>query len=272
MKPIILNEKEQKKLFEDLYKQLVEKLKSYTFDDEGELTVSTKLGEKAKEKVKLIYSPMAYLRMRTLVDKFDSEISWFGLVKRLDKKAFYIYDVLVCKQKVNGGKVDTEDDDMLDFITNLTDEQSENMFFQAHSHVNFPTRASGTDMQNQEDILNGMPGHEGFYIFQIWNKKGEISTYLYDLDNNTFYDKNDVEMQIQDEVYGSLDAFLEYAKKLVGKIEIRPTVYQKGQWGYSGNYRDAYYGGYYDYPKYPAADYDEDDFEGVTKNELGKKL
>lgn len=212
MKPIYLNEETKTKLFEKFAGEFMKHLNQGCFEGKSSFTFTADLGTKAKNKIKIVYTPEAYLKMMKLVASFDSEVSWFGLVDRKSPTEFYVYDVLVCKQQVSGAKVDTKDEDMVEFICSLTDEQSDHMHFQAHSHVNFDTFASGTDLQNQEDILGNMPGHEGFYIFQIWNKKGDINTYLYDLDNNVFYDRNDVEVKID-----GLDAFIDSATKLVEK-------------------------------------------------------
>ena len=214
MRPIELDMKEKAKIFKELSVKFAEMLDGFTYSKSGKFEFSFDISKKLKNKIQLIYTPGAWLRMRRLVDSFSTEIGWFGLVQRLEKDKFLIYDVLVCKQQVSGAKVDTEDDDMIEFISGLTDEQSRDMHFQAHSHVNFSVDASGTDMENQADILNTIPGHEGFYIFQIWNKRGEINTYLYDLDDNMFYDRNDVEIKIQDP-YGTLDDFIKEAEKKV---------------------------------------------------------
>ena len=79
--------------------------------------------------------------------------------------------------------------------------------------MNFDTVASGVDTDNQLDVISNM-GSKGFYIFQIWNKKGDINTYLYDLDNNIFYDKKDIELEIEDEK-GTLDEWVTSTKALV---------------------------------------------------------
>lgn len=218
MRPINISNEERASIAAKMLEELGKKLNEYTFGDSTSFKFEASFCEKLKDKIRIAYTPTAYLRMSSLVDEFDSEISWFGLVEKKSPKLYRVYDVLVCKQQVDGGKVDTKDEDMLDFISNLTDEQSDHMHFQAHSHVNFDTKASGTDMQNQADILASMPGHEGFYIFQIWNKRGSINTYLYDLDENCFYDKNDIELVIEDPDYEDMDLFVAEARSKVEKI------------------------------------------------------
>ena len=292
MRPIKLNEKEKTTLMDKMIKQFIETLDNYTFGGSTKISFEANIGGKLKDKIKLVYSPKAWLRMNALVKNFDSEISWFGLVAETDDPMiYYIYDVLVCKQQVNGVKVDTEDEDMLEFISNLTEDQSDHMHFQAHSHVNMSTSASGTDLQNQADILANMPGNEGFYIFQIWNKRGEISTYFYDLSKNVFYDKDDVEIIVEDEDYGTLDDFVSEAKSLVTGIKVKTEKqdfkkdnqvkeFPKSKYYYGGGYgyEDGYWYPGYGYTSYlynnrdPFADYEDDEPEEELEDELSEKL
>ena len=258
MKPINLPEKTQIKLFEQFIEKFKEEMKNYAFNDSASITIKTNFNEVAKDKVRILYTQEAFLRMQALVDFFDTEVAWYGLCERLDEKTFRVYDVKLCKQYVNGAKVDTEDEDTLEFFSNLTDEEAEHMHFQAHSHVRMSTGASGTDMQNQADVVHNM-GKTGFYIFQIWNKSNDINTYLYDLDNNVFYDRKDVLIDIEDS-YGTLDDFLASVADLV--VEKKATYQYSGYNGYYNNqsktpkkneekkeekaYSPTYLGDYYD--------------------------
>lgn len=277
MRPLRLNDKEKSELINKLLKQFMASLDNYTFGNSTKISFEANIGGKLKEKIKLVYSPSAWLKMNALVENFASEVSWFGLVDKTDDPlVYYIYDVLVCKQQVNGAKVDTEDDDMFEFLSGLSDEQADHLHFQAHSHVNMSTSASGTDLQNQADILANMPGNDGFYIFQIWNKRGDINTYFYDLTNNVFYDKDDVEILIEDETFGTIDDFVDDAKKLVSGItpakkkqEASKSEKQKGNvYYYGGGY--GYEDGYY-YPGYGYSSYlnnysnELDDDEGMVE-------
>ena len=227
MKPIKLTEEMKLALFQEVMKKFDEQMNSYGFNTtDANISVKTNFSKQAEEKVVISYTQQAYLRMRELVQFFDSEVAWYGLVEQIDPLHYYVYDVKVCKQYVNGTKVDTEDEDMFEFFSNLTDEEAEHMHFQAHSHVNMSTSASGTDVQNQEDIMKNLSG-KGFYIFQIWNKKDDISTYLYDLDNNVFYDSKDVLIDIE-----GVDDFIVSVADLVQKIATT-YPYQGNSKGYT---------------------------------------
>ena len=233
MKPINLSEEATLKLFEEFVAKFKEEIKKYAFNDSMSLSVKTNFNKIAEEKVVVRYTQEAFLRMQALVDFFDSEVAWYGLCERLGEKEFRVYDVKVCKQTVSGAKVDTEDEDTLEFFNSLTDDEAEHMHFQAHSHVKMSTGASGTDLQNQEDVVRNM-GKTGFYIFQIWNKSNDINTYLYDLDNNVFYDRKDVCIEIEDAL-GTLDDFICSISDLV--VEKKTYPYQFG-----GN--NSYYNNY----------------------------
>jgi len=255
MKHIQLTDKEKEDLFLKFFNKFKKELDDYIFNvTDKTITVKTDVSEVAKEKVNIIFTQDAYLKMQALVEFFDTEVGWYGLVDKIDDKNYKVYDVKVCKQYVDGAKVDTEDDDTLEFFESLTDDEAEHLHFQAHSHVNMSTSASAVDTQNQYDVIKNI-GMKGFYIFQIWNKKNEISTYLYDLDNNIFYDTKDVLIEVE-----GVDDFILQVKPLVCK-----RVYQwnncgqwQNQWEANGtkkgkkkkedSYSEYYYGygGYYE--------------------------
>lgn len=198
MKPIVMNKDAEEKVLQSFFEKFRKQWENFkTNMNETKFTFSAEIAEPAKEKVMILFSQQAYLRMQALVEYFDTEVGWYGLVEKLSDREYYVYDVKLCKQYVTGSKVDTDDKDTLEFFESLTDDEAEHMHFQAHSHVNMSTSASGVDLQNQADVIRNM-GKSGFYIFQIWNKKGDINTYLYDIDNNVFYDKKDVEIEIED--------------------------------------------------------------------------
>lgn len=246
MKPIKITENTIKMMFEAFMAKYLKEQKdgSFAMDD----------GIETKEKVTILYTPETYLKMKALVEGYATEVGWYGLVEKKSDTLYRVYDVKLCKQYVSGGKVDTEDDDVLEFFDSLTDEELDHMHFQAHSHVNFTTEASGTDLDNQSDVLRNM-GKKGFYIFQIWNKKDDINTYLYDLDKNIFYDRKDVVIEIEagDD---TMTSWVESTKKLVEEKKVTyyypSTVQPKGKGKkkdkeptYIDGYYNGYYGGYY---------------------------
>ena len=229
MKPIVLSEDMKTKLFEQFFEKFKKELDNFAFNtSDTTISVKTNFSEVAKEKVVITYTQEAFLRMQSLVEFFDTEVAWYGLVARLDPTHYYVYDVKVCKQYVDGAKVDTKDEDTLEFFDSLTDEEANDMHFQAHSHVKMSTSASGVDLQNQQDVVKNL-GKTGFYIFQIWNKNNDINTYLYDLDNNVYYDRKDVIIDVE-----GVDDFIAEVADLVVEKKTYPYQYSGSGYNYNG--------------------------------------
>ena len=226
MKPIYITKEKEQSILESFLQKFNKEWESFKENmNDTKFSFSVDLSETAKEKVTVLYSPAAYLRMKALVKHFDTEVSWYGLADKINDKLYYVYGVKVCKQYVDGAKVDTEDEDTLAFFDSLTDDEADHLRFQAHSHVKMGTGASSVDLQNQTDVIKNI-GKTGFYIFQIWNKQGDINTYLYDLDNNVFYDKKDINLEIEDPDEGTLSEFIDSVKELVQKkVVYYPTTY-----------------------------------------------
>ena len=250
MKPIVMNENVEKSLMKMFAEKFMKALDDFKLNpSDSKLSVSLDVSQEAKDKVTILYTSQAYLRMQALVDYFDTEVGWYGLVQQLNDKLYKVYDVKLCKQYVNGSKVDTEDDDTLEFFNSLTDDEAEHMHFQAHSHVRMSTTASGVDIQNQSDVIRNM-GSSGFYIFQIWNKSNDINTYLYDLDNNVFYDSKDVLIEIEDSER-TINDWLADVDKLVLETKVTyPYSFTPGKVKYKKGkrveeYQPEYYNNYY---------------------------
>ena len=223
MKPYKMTSEQKKKLLNEIMKEAKEKVDEFEYSSTTtSFSFEKEYSETIKDKILLIYEPYAWLKMKALVSKFSSEIGWYGLVKKLSDAKYYIYDVKICKQKVNGARVIDGSPDN-EFYENLGDD-IDYLHFQAHSHVNMGTQPSGTDTDNQVNTIQNMGG-EGFFIFQIWNKQGEINTFLYDLDKNLVYDRNDIEISVgyADE---TLSDFIEESKKLVSSITYEKKTYE----------------------------------------------
>lgn len=170
---------------------------------------------KPEEKAYIYYTSDAYTKMKSLVTHYDSEVGWHGLVRKIDDKTWLVYDVLVYPQDVTGATVNTDQDEYVKFLQELSDEQAQNMFFHGHSHVNMSTFASSVDMDHRDRIVK-CAKEDGFWIFQIWNKRGEISSVIYDLGANILYDTKDIELGVLFE-QGTLGSFIADADSKVRK-------------------------------------------------------
>ena len=233
MKPITLSQEAKETLLKGMVREFVKALDDYEFNiNETKFSYEQNFSVKAKDKIVIQFTPQAYLRCLEMVKSYSSEIGWYGLIRQIGDKKYQVYDIIVCNQKVSGGRVITEDDDMVEFYESLTDEQAEFLHFQAHSHVNMATSPSSVDLENQASTVKNMGG-KGFYLFQIWNKSLDINSFLYDLDNNVFYDKNDIEVIVEDDEFGSITGFINSLKDKVASMT------------YTGNQGYSDYSGYY---------------------------
>lgn len=247
MKPIFLSDEEKQKLIQEF----TEHLDKQGMQD-GKLTFSRDYSLKDQAHSALVtYTPAAFAKMVMLIMSYNSEVAWYCLIKRgEDPETFIVYDVLVYPQKVTGVTVDTDDSKIAQFYIDLDKAGKEQPHCQCHSHVNMGTSASSRDLNNQKDTI-AMMGQEGFYLFQIWNKKLEHTSFLYDFDNNLFYEDKDIELDVADDDGCPLSWFIEDSQKMVVSA---PTV------GTSWNTSTPSYSkpatGYYDYQKgayvYPA--------------------
>lgn len=225
MRPIFLTDQQKSDLVKDIILS-VEKTPLVN----GAFHYSKSFLSKKGEKATIIYSSDAWLKIQGLIQGFQSEVFWHALIKRVSETEFFVYDVLVPEQTVTGSTVDTTDDDCLAFTESLTDEQAASLFYHGHSHVNMGTFASSVDLAHQKSIISSM-GKQGFYIFQIMNKKGDCLTMLYDLDNNILYEENDVETEVIDENGNFMSDFFMEATKKVHDETPKPVKqkYGKGQ-------------------------------------------
>ncbi len=214
MKPIFLKDDEKQKLIQEF----TEALNKQSMLD-GEFSFNRKYTMKNEEKVRalIVFTASAFTKMMMLVQSFDSEVAWHYLTRRgTDPATFEVYDVLVYPQVVTGATVNTDDESYTKFMMDLTDEQAEFMHGQGHSHVNMATSPSSVDKQHQYSIIQTMGG-QGFYLFQIWNKRLESTSILYDFDNNVLYEDKDIDVDIVDEDGLPISWFISDAKDHVVK-------------------------------------------------------
>lgn len=197
-------------------------------------------------KATVYFTEMAWLKMQTLIREFDKEVAWHGVAYRGEdesKDEYYITDILVYPQEVTGATVNTDQEKYEMWLMMHEDDIFNNIRMQGHSHVNMGTSPSGVDTTHQEKILAQLEDNM-FYIFMIWNKRGEKNIKIYDLAKNILFDGTDVTVEVQDDGTG-MSAFLAEAKKMVTdkKTAVQPTTnVHKG--GYGGYYYGDYYSSY----------------------------
>lgn len=186
---------------------------------------------KEDEKATIIYSQLAYAKQLRLINDFSTEVAWNGIVRR-DKEnpyRFYVEDIIVFPQKVTGATVTPDQKEYDMWLMSLPQDQFDNCRFHGHSHVNMGTSPSGTDDNCQKQILGRLDGDgltpeekarvieemgdRNFYIFMIWNKRGEYTVRIYDMYTNTYFEGKEIDVVIEGQE--DLNDFISDAKKKV---------------------------------------------------------
>jgi len=213
MKPITITEADKEQIRADFMKAL----ETVRLAD-GSFTFTRSFASKEakeEERAHLYYTPEAYLKMLMLLKSFETEIGWHGLIRQLDERSWLVYDILVYDQEVTGSTVNTDYEGYGKFLIDLTEEQANHMFFHGHSHVNMGVYPSSVDINHRTELM-AASDPDKTWIFQIWNKRGECSTAIYDIPNNIMYETKDVDMAVLfDEGTSTNTTFIAAAKEKV---------------------------------------------------------
>lgn len=163
------------------------------------------------KRTRVTFSAAAYAKMYLLVNLFDSEVAWHGLVNRTED-GFFIYDILIYPQEVTGSTVNTDQTKYEMWLFGQDDNVFNHIRMQGHSHVNFGTTPSSVDTTHQEQIIEQL-GDNDYYIFMIVNKKHSAYFRIVDRENNVQYDTEDVSFCVQGG--GVTKTFYDEAKEMV---------------------------------------------------------
>jgi hypothetical protein len=166
---------------------------------------------KSKDKVFITFSMKAYIKMRDLVDRYASEVGWFGFIDKISDLEYHITDICVYPQLVTGATVketnEPWDDDM-------PIDQIKRRHFHGHSHVNMMPSPSSTDHKHRDDQL-ALVKSDSFYLFMITNKSCAWTAVLYDLAGNTVYGTDDILMDVDLGDGEMLSDFVDSSKKMI---------------------------------------------------------
>ena len=156
----------------------------------------TKYGFSSPEKrMKIYYSPLAFAKTVQLVKAYQVEIGW-NMVVTPYQDGYKVWDILVYPQKISAARIYVDTGRWGLWKAMLDDETEASLFGHGHSHVFMSTFVSDVDENQQcEEILTK---GKGFYFFQIWNKRNEINSLFYDIDNKVFYQNKDIEIIVED--------------------------------------------------------------------------
>lgn len=198
MKPIKFTEEYRKQCAEEAalkaYNETLEKLQdSVACHKAGTTELET------DKTIKVILSNEVMLKATALVQECDKEIAWHGIVNADREQNIYtIVDVVVPPQEVTGTTVNSDSNEWALWASQLSDDEFNNLRCHMHSHVNMGVFSSATDDDYQKDVVT-KDGNLDYYIFLIFNKKGEIFARFYDVEHNMMYDNKDVEVHIPTE-------------------------------------------------------------------------
>lgn len=210
-KPIVLTAE----IIEQMKAEFEEKLRAVKLSD-GKLTYTKNFSYKDdNSKVFVMFTPLAYVKMISLLQHCSDEVAWHGFVERKSDDLFLITDIVVYPQEVTGATVNTDQEQYQRWVMSIDDDKFNSMRMQGHSHVRMSCSPSSTDLNHQEQILAQLNG-DAYYIFMIWNKNLDRNIKVYDFANNTLYDNKDVEVGVIDEGF-NMDEFIADIDKLVSK-------------------------------------------------------
>lgn len=198
---------------DEIKKDFEEALNSAKFSD-GKINFTRSFGS-IKRNAVVYFTELAWIQMQTLIKEFDKEVAWHGIARRGDdesKDEYYIDEILVYPQQVTGATVNTDQEEYQMWLMNHDDEVFNKIRMQGHSHVNMQVTPSGVDTSMYDRILEQLDDTM-FYIFMIWNKRGEKTIKIYDLAKNVMFDTNDCEIKILDDI--GINIFLSDAKEMV---------------------------------------------------------
>ena len=158
----------------------------------------TKSFSTIKREATVWFTEIAWNKMQALVKEFDKEVAWHGLACRgpdPEKDEYVISDILVYPQEVTGATVNTDQEKYQSWLMGHEDDVFNNIRMQGHSHVNMGVTPSTVDNSLYERILDQLDDTM-FYIFLIYNKRGDKTYKIYDLAKNVLFETGDVTVKV----------------------------------------------------------------------------
>lgn len=194
----------------------------------------------------LVFSPEAYIKTKALVEYFTTEVQWHGIVERIkDSSNFRVHDIMIFPQTVTSATVDADQEEYEKWLDGLSCDEFNALRLHGHSHNIMGVTPSSTDREYRKKLISSMgtPSSDDdlFYIFMIFNNKGEWSAEIYDIKNNALFTSADNEIIVEVPMANdTLTDFLEEAHNLVKRPiqteNVIPTMKDWNEW------EDFYYG------------------------------
>lgn len=217
MKRIKVDEEAIQKIIDDFTKYVAN---TRVVENESRFTYKISSPKIEGDLATIIFTEKAYAKMTLLIESFDCEVAWHGVAERMEKGKYRIEDILVYPQTVTGATVDTDTLELAQWAATIPNDIYNSLRFQGHSHVNMSTFSSSVDKQDRKKYLAQLQDDD-FYIFGIFNKRGEASFEIYDLMYDTLYEDDDIDYLVEGEDVGE---FLADAQL---KVRARSTINKK---------------------------------------------
>lgn len=165
-------------------------------------------------------------KMKSLVKSCPKEIGWHCTVDVTENedgsKTYALDDVLVYPQEVTGGTTKATDDVGMWYMQQ-PDEIFNRLRMQGHSHVDFGITPSATDQNYYQKLMAHVTD---FYIFIIFNKKGQYYIELHDIERGIIFEKADINLVYEEDPIEEW-ADIQMERYLIDK-QIKPTGVQVG--------------------------------------------
>lgn len=248
---------------EEIRAAFEEKLKGLKCSD-GKFKFEKSLSN-VKAKAKMVFEEDTWNKMKALIASNDKEVGWHCLVNKATEEGFdgpvyNVYDIMVYPQEVTGATVNTNKPEFEKWLYDFDADVFNHIRCHGHSHVNMGTSPSSVDKTMYEewmdDLVDGMENQ--FYIFMIWNKKGERWINIYDLNDNLLYENGDVDVEYI-QTAGGIEDFLEKSAEMVKTKVYTTQPTNKGSVTYIGMDGKPESKSSYTAPAYSTPYYDDDD-------------
>lgn len=221
-KPIKLTQEQKLALLQSL----AETLNSARMTNDG-IKIEKRFTLTGEHKCTVQYTANAWYKTIMLIENQPDEVGWHGVCHRdaKDKTLFHITDILLYPQKVTDATINPDPIEYANWMNALDDDTFNHMRAHIHSHVYMPVTPSGPDQKFRDDRLSQL-SDDDFYIFQIMNKEGNISSAVYDFQNNIFYENKDVSTTVECDDMNIWETYKNIGKMLMGCTveELRPAI------------------------------------------------
>ena len=194
MRTIKMTKSQFNKRVKEFKQQLSTQTSAYFMHNKEDETIV----KKPEARPKIYFNEDCYKRICALVAACKEEIAWNCKVTR-DGLNFTLEECYVFPQIVSGVSVDVDPTEYAMWVAGLDDDTINHMRAHCHSHVNMGVTPSGIDWDYQKQMIEG--NIRDYYLFLIFNKKGDISANIYDIESNTLYTTKDIDICTPDDLY-----------------------------------------------------------------------